>query len=239
MRAQTRRTIGTWAFSFVLGPLLCAAAFGCKSKSEKAASAAPSASGAEARLPPPKPRKWPAPSGPVLAILAGQGVGPIRIGANVATIERLMEAPCEFKTANVCRYMGRGVEFVLENGATKTVHVYRAGRPAGKDKAGEDAEYGFFRGAIPPDVQLGMIPVAIEEAIGKPPRVDRRELSGTEKGEIQRAETHYYPGLTIFYDRLENGNLVMAEVIIEKKSATDAGAPSASPAPSPAPSVKR
>jgi hypothetical protein len=31
----------------------------------------------------------------MLAVLAGQGVGPIRIGATVATIERLMELPGE------------------------------------------------------------------------------------------------------------------------------------------------
>src|SRR5262245_18834978 len=40
------------------------------------------------------PSSWPMPSGLRLAILAGKGVGPIRFGATVATIERLMDLPC-------------------------------------------------------------------------------------------------------------------------------------------------
>jgi hypothetical protein len=159
------------------------------------------------------------------------------VGATTATIERLMEAPCEVKTADVCRYMGRGIEFLLENGVTKTVHIYRAGRPAGKDAAGQDAEYGFFRGAIPPDLQLGMIPAAIQEHLGQPQSVDKRDVTGPGEG----VETHHYPGLTILYDRLENGNLVMSEMIVFKPPAA-AGAPSASASahasPRPAASAK-
>lgn len=113
---------------------------------------------------------------------------------------------------------------MLENGVTKAVHIYRAGRPAGKDKAGNDAEYGFFNGAIPPDLQLGMVPAAIEEHLGKPLRTERREQAGP----AENVETHYYPGLTINYDRLENGNLVMAEIMVSKEAPADAGAPAAS-----------
>jgi hypothetical protein len=196
---------------------------GCKKKSEKPAPQPAASSSAALLLPPPKRHNWPAPSGPVLAVLAGQGVGPIRIGATVATIERLMEAPCEVKTADVCRYPGRGVEFLLEKGATRTVHVYRAGRPT-RDQAGNPTEFGFFRGAIPPDVQLGMVPAAVQEHVGQPLSVERSGATGP--GE--RVETHHYPGLTIFYDRLENGNLVMAEIIVEKPAPEAAAAPSAS-----------
>jgi hypothetical protein len=226
--------IGLFAFTLAVG---------CKTKTEKQ-SAPVASNSAAARLPVPKPHKWPAPSGPVLAILAGQGVGPIRIGATTATIERLMEAPCEVKTAEVCRYQGRGVEFLLENGVTKQVHVYRAGRPA-KDAAGQDTEYGYFRGAIPPDLQLGMIPQAIEEHLGKAPLVDRRDVTGP----AERVETQYYPGLTAMYDRLENGNLVLAEVVVFKPASSDGGgggpssaASAARPAPSaarPAPSAQK
>lgn len=217
----------------IIGLLAFALAVGCKTKSEKQATPVASNS-AVARLAAPKPHKWPAPSGPVLAILAGQGVGAIRIGATPATIERLMAAPCEVKTPEVCRYQGRGVEFLLENGVTKQVHVYRAGRPT-KDAAGQDSEYGYFRGAIPPDLQLGMVPQAIEEHLGKAPLVDRRDVTGP----AERVETQYYPGLTIFYDRLENGNLVMAELIVFKPANPDSAASAAPSAAQPAPSAKK
>lgn len=209
-----------WPVAFALALL------GCKSKQETPATTLASASASAARLPPPQRHKWPAPSGPVLAILPGQGVGPIRIGATVATIERLMAAPCEIKLPEACRYPARGVEFTLENGVTKSVHIYRAGRPAGKDNAGNEAEYGFFNGAIPPDLQLGMVPSAIQEHLGRPARTERREQAGP--GE--NVETHYYPGITIRYDRLENGNLVMAEIIVSKDVPADpnASAPSGS-----------
>ena len=74
----------------------------------------------------------------MLAIQAGQGVGPIRIGATVATIERLMAAPCEVKTESVCRYIKRAVEFDLDkSGVTDRIVVHRHDRPAGPDAKGE------------------------------------------------------------------------------------------------------
>ena len=227
MQRNTGWTIGALGFSLMV-------TFGCKSKSEKPAPPPAASSSAAVLLPPPKRHNWPAPSGPVLAVLAGQGVGPIRIGATTATIERLMAAPCEVKTADVCRYPGRGVEFVLEKGVTQTVHIYRAGRPT-RDQAGNPTEFGFFRGAIPPDLQLGMVPAAIEEKLGKAENVDKRDLTGPANG----VETHHYPGLTLIYDRLDNGNLVLAEMIVFKAPRPDAGAPSASPSARPAPSAKR
>ena len=74
-------------------------------------------------------------------MLAGQGVGPIRIGATVATIQRHMALPCEVKDDKVCRYIARGVEFELKNGVTERVRVHRAGRAAGKDASGATREY--------------------------------------------------------------------------------------------------
>jgi hypothetical protein len=159
---------------------------------------------------------WSLPSGPVLAVLAGQGVGPIRIGATIATIERLMAAPCDVKTRDLCRYIGRAVEFQLENGAVKLISVQRAGRPAGKDNAGKAVEYGFFNGAIPPDLRLGMVPFAIQEHLGQPRSVDRRDAAGAS----DRVEIHHYPGLRVEYDRLENGNLVASAFVIFKEPAS-------------------
>jgi hypothetical protein len=195
----------------------------CKSKSESKPVAPPVASAsAPVRLPPPARRRWALPAGPALEVLAAQGVGPIRIGATVATIERHMQLPCEVSTPEVCRYITRGVEFLLENGVVKTVHVHRAGRPAGKDSAGKDAEYGFFKGAIRPDLQLGMIPSAIQEYLGPPKQVESREVLG----EALNVQVHRYDGLRIEYDRLANGNLVMGGIIVVKEPlAADAGAP--------------
>jgi hypothetical protein len=184
---------------------------------------APSAAPSSARAPAKK--HWPLPSGPRLAILAGQGVGPIRIGATVATIQRHMELPCEVKEDKVCRYIARGVEFELKNGVTERVRVHRAGRAAGKDAAGVEREYGFFNGAIPPDLAFGMVPKAIQEHLGAPERVETLEAAPPN----YTAERHYYPGMIVEYDRHSNGNLIMGGVVIEKPS-SDASA--ATPAPS-------
>jgi hypothetical protein len=169
------------------------------------------------------PHDWPRPSGPILAILADQGVGPIRIGATPRTIERLMALPCQYKDEKVCRYAARGVEFNLENGVTKSIHVHRAGRPAGKDAAGNQLEYGFFHGAIPPDLQLGMVPKAIQEHVGPPKSVEKSGASGT----ADNVEVHVYDGMKIEYDRIPNGNLVMGGVLIFRQPKLDAGAPTA------------
>jgi hypothetical protein len=206
------------AFAVAKALLISSAAClgGCKSKAENppAPVATPSAS-APVRLPEPTRRHWPLPSGPVLAILAGQGVGPIRIGATVATIERHMALPCEVKTPEVCRYPARGVDFRLENGVTKTIYVQRAGRPV---EGG--GEYGFFNGAIPPDLQLGMIPKAIQEHLGPPRSIETSNATGP----ALRVETHTYDGLRIEYDRIENGNLVMGGISIVREPTPEGGA---------------
>lgn len=213
----------------VLVIALALAAPACKSKPEKtppAAAVAATSASAPVRRPPPPRRNWPLPSGPVLAVLAGQGVGPIRIGATVATIERHMALPCEVKTPVACRYITRGVDFQLEKGVTKSIYVQRAGRPAGKDASGNEAEYGFFNGGIPPDLRLGMIPTAIQEHLGPPRNVERSDKQGTEN----RVEIHSYDGLRIEYDRIENGNLVMGGILVlkEPKTEADGGAGGAS-----------
>src|SRR3954467_8184354 len=93
-------------------------------------------------------RKWAQPSGPMLAVLPGEGVGPIRLGATVGTIERLMDKRCEVLTEELCRYVTRGIDFHLQGGYTDWTHVQRAGRRAGVVFRGEPIEFGFFNGAI-------------------------------------------------------------------------------------------
>jgi len=155
------------------------------------------------------------PEGPVLAIQAGQGVGPIRIGATVATIERLMAAPCDVKTESVCRYIRRAVEFDLDkNGFTETIVVHRHDRPAGPDAKGEPQVYGFFNGGIPPGAGLGMIPKAVQEFIGPPLNSERVNTAN----DFDTVARDTYPGgMVLEYDEYKkSGKVMLGAVIITK-----------------------
>jgi len=157
-------------------------------------------------------RKWALPSGPVLPVEAGAGLGAIRIGATVGTVERLMGEPCEVHTEELCRYISHGVDFHLLGGITQWIHVQRAGRPAGLDFKGEPLEFGFFNGAIPPDLRLGMLPKAIQEYLGPPERIERVP----EPNPASIVARDYYPGLVIEYDRFTNGRFIMGGIRIVK-----------------------
>jgi len=155
------------------------------------------------------------PEGPLLAIQAGQGVGPIRIGATVATIERLMAAPCEVKTESVCRYIRRAVEFVLDkNGVTERIVVHRHERPAGPDAKGEPQVYGFFNGNIPPGAALGMVPKAVLDLIGPPLRSERV----TSANDFDTVDRDFYAnGMVLEYDEYKkSGRVMLGGVIITK-----------------------
>ena len=151
----------------------------------------------------------------MLAIQAGQGVGPIRIGATVATIERLMEAPCEVKTESVCRYIRRAVEFDLDkNGVTERIVVHRHDRPAGPDAKGEPQVYGFFNGGIPPGVGLGMIPKAVIDMLG-PPKSSERVSTANDFDTVDRDT--YPGGMVLEYDEYKkSGRVLLGGVIITK-----------------------
>jgi hypothetical protein len=210
----------------VLALALANSTWGCKSptKTEPAASAsasvAPLKSASPAVTPSvpvaPQPRStMQMPEGPALAIQAGQGVGPIRIGATVATIERLMEAPCEVKTESVCRYIRRAVEFDLDkNGVTERIVVHRRDRPAGPDAKGEPQVYGFFNGGIPPGVGLGMIPKAVLEILG-PPQSSERVSTANDFDTVARDT--YPGGMVLEYDEYKkSGKVILGAVIITK-----------------------
>lgn len=153
------------------------------------------------------------PEGPVLAIQAGQGVGPIRIGATVATIERLMEAPCEVKAPDVCRYIVRAVEFHLDpKGFTDRIVIHRKDRAAGLDANGKPQTYGFFNGGIPPGVAFGMIPKAVIEMLGTPKSSERV----TTPNEFHTIVRDTYPGMTLEYDEYANGKAILGGVILTK-----------------------
>ena len=68
-----------------------------------------------------------------------------------------------------------------------------------------------------------MIPKAIQEHLGQPKRVERSDAAGV----ALNAEVHYYDGITVEYDRIENGNLVMGGVILHKEPPAEASVPPA------------
>lgn len=135
-----------------------------------------------------------------MAIVAGQGVGAIRLGANLATVERLMEAPCDEKTPTLCRYVARAVEFRFgDSGKLERIVAHRQGRKVG------DKTYGLFNGAIPPDLMFGMIPTAIQQYLGPPERV----IESNEGASPEAAYQHVYKGLVLEYDKLPTGRTVL------------------------------
>lgn len=153
-------------------------------------------------------KSWPVPTGPRLAILKGQGVGPIRLGATVATIERLMDKPCPEKTNHRCRYTGRAVEFLLDDeGVAREIRIHRMDRPTG-----DGDEFGVFNGRFPEGADFGMYPSAVIEVLGKPDRVEKVDDGGA----THLVEIHHYPGMRLEYDRVENGNVVLSGVVITR-----------------------
>jgi hypothetical protein len=154
---------------------------------------------------------WPIPTGIQLEILPGQGVGPIRLGATVATIERLMDAPCEFKTDDACRYVSRGVEFLLKDGVTHEIRAHRMNRPT----TPKGRVYGVFNGKMRVGVAFVMLPTAVREFLGPPSKIEPVK----DGGEAHTEEIHHYDGLRIEFDRLSNGNLVVGGMNIVRRDA--------------------
>lgn len=188
-------------------------------------SPAPEAS-ARRYVPKPAATHIPLPSGPRMAILAGKGVGPIRLGATRATIERQMARPCDVVTESLCRYIGRAVDFHLTGGVVDKVVVHRRDRPAGKDQSGKEQIFGLFNGALPPDFEVMMKQKVIMDHLGPASRQEKV----TEDNPNHTVERHYYDGMTLEYDRYDNGQIVLGAVIVEKSKdgkASPASAPSA------------
>lgn len=151
-------------------------------------------------------------------ILPGQGIGPIRFGATKATIERLMGAPCEDSTDTLCRYVGRAVDFKLDQGVVTEIRISRKGREAKRAPDGSIMEYGFFNGAILPDLYFGMHPGALQEVLGPPQKVEKISPVGADGF----AERHVYDGMTLEYDAWSNGKLVLGAAILTKSDAAAA-----------------
>jgi hypothetical protein len=152
-------------------------------------------------------------------ILAGEGIGPIRFGATKATVERLMGAPCDDATETLCRYVARAVDFKLDAGAVTEIRISRKGREAKRNATGDVIEYGFFSGAIPPDLYFGMLPDAVQQHLGAPQKIEPVSPMGLDG----LSERRIYDGMTLEYDAWSNGSLVLGAVVLTK-SATAAAA---------------
>jgi hypothetical protein len=153
-----------------------------------------------------------------LPILPGQGIGPIRFGATKQTIERLMGAPCEDSTDALCRYVGRAVDFKLEGGVVKEIRISRKGREAKRAPDGSIVEYGFFNGALLPDLYFGMQPGALQEHLGAPQKIEKI----TPMGADGFSERHSYDGVTLEYDLWSNDKLVLGAAILSKSDSAAA-----------------
>jgi len=222
--------MGFGRLSRVLGLLLSLSACSATSAQSSDEEIAPMPS---ASVPVPPFRQGNLPVGPSLAIEAGQGVGPIRFGATVATIERLMQHRCEVLSDNMCRYVTRGVDFHLVNGELSRIHVQRAERPAGRDAQGNPIQFGFFNGGIRPDLALGMKPRAMQEYLGRPERIEQVP----EPNPQNMVARDYYPGLIIEYDRYKNGNVIFAGAIVFKDRRIDEALAREAAKPKPPPPV--
>ena len=150
--------------------------------------------------------------GIALPILPGQGIGPIRFGATKQTIERLMGAPCDDATETLCRYVGRAVDFKLEAGAVTEMRISRKGREAKRAADGSIIEYGFFNGAILPDLYFGMQPSALQVQLGQPQKIEKVSPPGADG----LAERHVYDGMTLEYDLWSSSNLVLGAAVLTK-----------------------
>ena len=184
----------------------------CKSKSSPTVLAS-SATGSASATPPPRapsPKNVIVPQGPAFAIEAGVGLGPVRFGATVATIERLMEGKCDEITETFCRYIGAGIEYELTKGVVSGIVVHRHDRPV----AGSPGKtWGRTRCAIAPDVTPRTLLSYVRTVLGKP--LASEAVTGDNPNRTGLRET--YKGLILEFDRGEHtGDLILGGIRVTK-----------------------
>ena len=161
---------------------------------------------------PPAPAPWHIPVGPKLEIMPGKGLGPIRFGAHVDTIERLIGEPCEEKRdeagKQLCRYSAQAVDFVLENGGVTEMRAHRLGRPF---KDGGKPDYGIFNGSFLNGLAFGMVPNAARELAGAPKNV--RPITGDNP--FHTVEVYEYDGFRLEFDRVSPESVVLGGVVLD------------------------
>jgi hypothetical protein len=153
----------------------------------------------------------PIPAGPSFAVEAGAGLGPIRFGSTVATVERHMQTKCEELTDKYCRYVAAGIELELTKGAVSGIVIHRFDRPIAGDP---NRKWGTFAGGIPPAVRMMMVPEAVIEYLGKPRRTE--VVTGDNPNWTVRRDT--YDGMILEYDKNRaNDRLMLGQIRVVKK----------------------
>lgn len=211
-----------------------------------AASAPPRASAVPSVIPQAKPAPLGEriPVGPRQIVLPGHGITAIRFGATVETIERHMQAPCDVKTETRCLYVKQAIDFTLDKGVLVRAKVHLRDRlvPGYPERA-----FGTFYGGMQPDILLGLHRHIVHEELGNP-ESSEQVSSGDKLGLVAR---DFYPGVTLEFDKIDNGNIVLAAMDVfpadvpmdavpgKKKGATPvpAGAGAKKTAPPPATSA--
>jgi hypothetical protein len=150
----------------------------------------------------------------MFAIEAGGGLGPVRFGATVATIERLMGAKCDEISDKYCRYVPAGIEFELTEGVVSGIIVYRHDR----EVVGSPGKtWGRTRCVIPPDISPRVIQTYVHSTLGKPQTSE--PVTAANPNRTAMRET--YPGLVIEYDRGERTQqLIVGSIRVIKTSGT-------------------
>lgn len=178
------------------------------------AAASPNGGPAERAPSPSSNEMFRVPVGPIFTILPGEGIGPIRFGATLKTIHRLMEAECtevsKRDDLTWCRYQAHAVEFGLSNGRLVQIHIHGSEREFTPGKGlGVDNVYGIFHGKFANNGQLGMY--RQYAAQGEPQRIEE-----VTPGRYPIVEKHYYEDMVLEFDKLGNGNIVLGGVVLTK-----------------------
>jgi hypothetical protein len=157
--------------------------------------------------PPPRP----AAAGPAFPVEPGEGLGPIRFGSTVATVERHMQTKCEVLTDKYCRYIAAGIELELTDGAVSGIVIHRYNRPVAGDPT---KKWGLFAGGIPPKVMMMMLPEAVIEQLGKPKRTEA--ITNENPNWTVRRDT--YDGMVLEYDKNRaNDRLMLGQIRVVKR----------------------
>lgn len=150
----------------------------------------------------------PRPVGPELIVLPGQGLSALRFGATLPTVKRHLGRSCELQTEERCIFIHQAIELGLKDGVVSQIKVHRRGRPVPGDTEGRT--FGTFHGKLDPQILLGLHQHVVEQEYGAPTKKENFELQGS----VGLVARHEYPGLLLEYDRIENGNTVLAAFAI-------------------------
>jgi hypothetical protein len=155
------------------------------------------------------------PTGPGLLVYVGKGVGPLRFGAYVSTIERLLRAPCDYRTEIRCVQFDRALDLTLEDGVLSKIRVESPEHVPlglGPKELGVNAgrTFGAFNGLLEPKIVFGLHKHIVEEEYGKPKSEDAVKLEGP-TGLIARA---HYDHITFEYERIGNGNTILTAFVM-------------------------